>query len=244
MKPRIVAIDTTGEFGSLALWEGESLVEEVPLHAPEGFSQILFDHLGRLLRRHGWEPASVDCWAAAAGPGSFTGVRVGLAAVKGLGEALGKPVAAVSNLQAIATYGTAPLRAVVVDARRGQIYAAVYRADLTVHMPEVVTRFSDWLQRLPREGIEFVSTDFSPFRLAVAGTAWEAVPVRKAPRALAAAVAGIAARRWQAGQLEDPLVVDANYVRLADAEYQWRDRAGSGESPRTASGVLPAGDSE
>ncbi len=70
----------------------------------------------------------VDCFAAASGPGSFTGVRVGLACVKGLAEALGKPAVAVSNLRAIASFGTAPWRAVVLDARRGEIYGAVYDA--------------------------------------------------------------------------------------------------------------------
>ena len=58
--------------------------------------------------------ADVDCFAAASGPGTFTGVRVALACVKGLAEAMGRPAVAVSNLQAVARYGTAPLRAVAV----------------------------------------------------------------------------------------------------------------------------------
>ena len=67
----------------------------------------------------------IDCFAAASGPGSFTGVRVGLAAVKGLAEALGKPAVGISNLRALSLFGKAALRAVVLDARRGEVYGAV-----------------------------------------------------------------------------------------------------------------------
>jgi len=221
---RIVAIDTTGEFGSLALWEQTALLEEVTLHAPEGFSQILFEQLHRLLRRHGWDPASVNCWAATSGPGSFTGVRVGLAAVKGLAEALHAKVVAVSTLQALASYGQAPLRAVLMDARRGEVYGALYDAKLQLVGPEVVASFGQWLASVPNvPGVEFVTFDFTPFLPAVRGTAFEGVPVRLAPRALAGAVARIAAEKFRSGQASDPLSVDANYVRRADAELSWKD---------------------
>ena len=79
---RILAIDTTSDFGSLALHDAGALIEETPLHAPEGFSQILFGQIEALLNRHDWPLESIDVFAAAAGPGSFTGVRVGLTAAK------------------------------------------------------------------------------------------------------------------------------------------------------------------
>ncbi len=88
---RILSLDTTSEFASLALVEGGAVVEEVMLHSTDGFGHILYPHLEALLARRGWDLASVDCFAAASGPGSFTGVRVGLAAVKGLAEGAGKP---------------------------------------------------------------------------------------------------------------------------------------------------------
>ncbi len=94
MTPRVLSLDTTSELGSIALVAGDRVVEEVPLHAPDGFGHILYDHLKRLLARHSCGVDQVDCFASTAGPGSFTGVRVGLAAVKGLAEATGKPVAA------------------------------------------------------------------------------------------------------------------------------------------------------
>jgi len=223
VNPLVLAVDTTHEFGSLALTAGEQTIEEVGLHAPAGFGHVLYGHLSQLLGRHGVTPAAIDCFAAAAGPGSFTGVRVGLACVKGLAEALGKPAAGVSNLQAMATFGTGPLRAVVMDARRGEVFGAVYDAGGRVVLPEVVAKFPAWLETLPA-GVEFIATDFSPFRAGLAGTRFEdAEPVVTAPRALAAAIARIAAARWQRGEACDPAALDANYVRRADAELLWKD---------------------
>ena len=218
MTPRILAWDTATEFGSLALLEGDRTLEEVWLHSPEGFAQVLFPELERLLERHGWKLASVDLFAVAKGPGAFTGIRVGLAAAKGLAEVLHKPVCGISNLQAVASFGTAPVRAALVDARRGEIYGAVYSSSLELLSPELVMPFRAWLETLPPGEIEFVSTDFSPFRTAIENTRFAGAPAREAPRALAAAVGRIAASRWARGRLEDPATLDANYVRRSDAE--------------------------
>ena len=218
----ILALDTTNEYGSLALAADAQVVAEVLLHSKEGFSGVLFDQLRGLLEQSGWRLEDIDCFAAAAGPGSFTGVRVGLAAVKGLAEALGKRVVAVSNLEAVAWFGEAALRAAVVDARRGQIYGAVYTAELAVASPEVVTPFPAWLATLPEGDLEFVCQDFAPFRAALEGTRFEHAPVREAPRALAGAVARIASARLVAGLSQRPAEIDANYVRKSDAELFWR----------------------
>ncbi|MGA2770399.1 MAG: tRNA (adenosine(37)-N6)-threonylcarbamoyltransferase complex dimerization subunit type 1 TsaB [Bryobacteraceae bacterium] len=223
MNPLILAIDTTRESGSLALVRGEVLVQETLLHAPGGFAHVIYHHLAQLLGRHGVKPAMVDCFAAASGPGSFTGVRVGLACVKGLADALGKPAVAVSNLQAVASFGSAPLRAVVLDARRGEIYGAVYEDTGRLAAPEVVTKFAAWLATLPEGEIEFVSTDFTPFRAALAGTRFERAPIATAPPALAAAVARIALARFLRGEASDPAALDANYVRRSDAELFWKE---------------------
>lgn len=219
---RILALDTTNEYGSLALAGGGQVIAEVLLHSKEGFSGILFDQLRGLLERGGWRLEEIDCFAAAAGPGSFTGVRIGLAAVKGLAEALGKRVVAVSNLEAVAWFGGAALRAAVVDARRGQIYGAVYTAELAIVSPEVVMPFPAWLATLPEGEIEFVCQDFAPFRAALEGTRFEHSAVREAPRALAGAIARIAAARLAAGLSRSPAEIDANYVRRSDAELFWR----------------------
>jgi tRNA threonylcarbamoyladenosine biosynthesis protein TsaB len=219
----ILAVDTTHEFGSLALLRGPDVLEETLLHSPEGFGQILFGRLAELLARNGCAVADVDCFASASGPGSFTGVRIGLAAVKGLAEASGKPVVAVSNLAAMATFGSAALRAVVLDARRGEVYGAVYTAGGAAVVPETVVPFTAWLRSLPEGDVEFVSLDFSPFAAAVAGTRFAGAAVTTAPRALAAAVGRIAWEQLRAGRAIDPAAIDANYVRRSDAELFWKE---------------------
>jgi len=125
---RIIAIDTTSEFGSIALTENGAVVEEIEMHSTDGFGPILFDLLAESMKRHSWTYDSVGGYAAAAGPGSFTGVRVGLSAVKGLAEVCGARAAGVSNLQAMAVYGSAAIRAPFCDARRGEIFGGVLTA--------------------------------------------------------------------------------------------------------------------
>lgn len=223
MTPRILAIDTTAEFGSIALLSGNDVVTEVLLHSPEGFGRVLYGRVKQVLCSAGWSVDEIDCFASAAGPGSFTGVRIGLAAAKGLAEATGKPAVAVSNLQAIAWFGAAPLRATVLDARRGQIYGAVYDAQLELVSPEVVASFPEWLKTLPNGEVEFLSTALSPFRPALTGTRFENAPARDVPRALAGAIANIAAARFRAGLAGDPATLDANYVRRSDAELFWKE---------------------
>jgi tRNA threonylcarbamoyladenosine biosynthesis protein TsaB len=218
----ILSIDTTSEFGSVALTEQDQIVEEVLLRSPDGFGHILFQHVEQLLTRHGVGVNEMDCFAAASGPGSFTGVRVGLAAVKGLAEASGKKVVAVSNLRALAYFGSASLRAVVLDARRGEVYGAVYDDRLEAVVPEAVLKFPEWLETLPASGFECISTDFSPFH----GHVDPAIAVVTAPRALAAAIGRIAWSEFAAGRASDPEDIDANYVRRSDAELFWKDRSG------------------
>ncbi|MBI3680763.1 MAG: tRNA (adenosine(37)-N6)-threonylcarbamoyltransferase complex dimerization subunit type 1 TsaB [Acidobacteria bacterium] len=219
---KILALDTTSEFGSLALAEDGTVCEEVVLHSPDGFAHVLFEQLEKLLRRHGWTLAELDCLATTAGPGSFTGVRVGLTAVKGIAEALGKPLVVLSNLHVLASFGSAPLRAALLDARRGEIFGAVYDAAGRLVLEEVVMKFPDWLERLP-EGVEFVTQAAAVFEPMLRGTRFEHRVVTEAPRALAGAVARIACQAMTAGKTQDALLADANYVRRSDAELLWKD---------------------
>jgi tRNA threonylcarbamoyladenosine biosynthesis protein TsaB len=140
--------------------------------------------------------ADIDAFASASGPGTFTGVRIGLTAVKGLAEALTRKVIAVSNLKAMAFLGTAETRAPWIDARRGEIYGAVYNAALELVQDEVVIKYDVWLASLPPDA-----------------------EVLSEPRILAGAIGRIAAR----GRALDPAAVDANYVRRSDAEMMWKD---------------------
>jgi len=212
----ILAIDTTSDSASIALVEGATVIEEVLLESPDGFAHVLFDEIDRLRSRHNIAMDQIDAFAVAAGPGSFTGVRVGLTAAKGMAEATGRKVVAVSNLQALASLGTLPLRAVVIDARRGDIYGAVYDAALNPVSRELVIKYDDWLRTLPTTDLEYITSGF-PI------TGVENARVTQAPRALAGAIGKIAALRFAAGLAEDPSTVDANYVRRSDAEVFWKD---------------------
>lgn len=212
---RILALDVSAEFGGVALIEGGVVAAESPLHEPTGFSQVIFNRIEEVLARKGWKPGDIDCFASASGPGSFTGVRIGLAAAKGLAEALNKPMVAVSNLRALAWYGTGALRAAFVDARRGEIYGSVYSADLVTVLDERVMKFGAWVESLPPGPLEFITPDplLFPTVAAIPG-----------PRQVSGAVGLIAAREYEAGRAVDPVGVDANYVRRSDAELLWRDR--------------------
>jgi tRNA threonylcarbamoyladenosine biosynthesis protein TsaB len=211
----VLALDTANEFGSLALSYGEETLEEVPLHAPEGYSGILFDQIGRLLQRNALRLDEVDVYAVAAGPGSFTGIRVGLSAAKALAVVGGKPCYGVSNLAAMATFGTAPARAALVDARRGEIYGAVFGE---IDAPETVSPFPQWLASLSPNVAEFLAFDFTPFEVALAGSGFRCAARTRVPRALAAAIAEIALARFRSGEPGDPAPLDAHYVRRSDAE--------------------------
>jgi len=213
--PLILAVDTTSEYGSLALVRDGELLEEALLHAPASFSPVLYEELARLLKRHGVKLADVACFAAASGPGTFTGVRVALGCVKGLAEAMGRPAVAVSNLQAVARYGTARLRGVALDARRGEIYGAVYDEAGNLVTDEVVAKFGPWLETLPAGVEEFLSNDLT---VTLEGTRFAGARVVMAPRQLAGVIARIAAERLARGEASDPAALDANYVRRTDAE--------------------------
>jgi tRNA threonylcarbamoyladenosine biosynthesis protein TsaB len=219
----ILAIDTTHQLGSLALARGEAILEQVEMESPDGFAHVIYAPLAALLKRHGVRPQDIACFAAAAGPGSFTGVRVGLACIKGLAEACDKPAVGVSNLEALAFFGSAPLRAAVMDARRGEVYGAVYDAEGRLAVPEVVTRFDCWLETVPAGPLEFVHAGFPDFQAMLAGTRFAGAPIKAAPRGLAAAIARIAYKRLCRGEAQDPAALDANYVRRSDAELLWKE---------------------
>lgn len=201
----ILALDTTSEFGSIAVRaEGRTVAEDI-IHSPEGFAHLLFPAIDRILHAAEVRFAEINCFAAASGPGSFTGVRIGLSAIKGLAEATTRPAIGISNLRALSSFGNSALRAVVLDARRGEVYAAVYNASLEPVLPEVVQPLEAWRQSLdPALEYEFVSRGESPLPLA-------------------AAVALCAELDGRKGRWLDPADIDANYVRRSDAELYWKE---------------------
>lgn len=219
MSELVLGLDTTREAGSLALTEGERTVREMELRAPDGFGQALFQGIQELLDSANVKLQDCAVFAAASGPGSFTGVRIGLACIKGLAEAMDRPAFGISNLEALAEFGQAEARVAVIDARRGEFYAAVYgRAPRS----EMAVSFSELLASLSSNGTEFIVTDAAALRSILRGTAFEEAMITAAPPAQAAAIARLAWRRYRAGVSGDAAGIEPNYVRRSDAEMLWR----------------------
>ncbi|MDE3137720.1 MAG: tRNA (adenosine(37)-N6)-threonylcarbamoyltransferase complex dimerization subunit type 1 TsaB [Acidobacteriota bacterium] len=226
-----LAVDTSTQSGSLAVLREERLLGLIGTSTEETYSSRLFRHLRFLLAELRLGLGQFDLFSVAAGPGSFTGLRVGLAAVKGWAEAYGKPVAAVSVLEAVATQATtpAPLLISVVDARRGQLFGAVYERrgnSLGLRGEEVVLTPEEFFATLPglvgKEPAAVVTPTPAVVADALEGSQIQGVPVECVSPLLAGAIGRLGYRRAARGESGDALGLDANYVRRPDAEVKWK----------------------
>lgn len=229
----ILAVDTSTPSGSLAALEDGQLLGIVATHVEETYSSRLFRHLGFLLRELSLEIPRFDLYAVVAGPGSFTGLRVGLTAVKGWAEVHDKPIAAISGLEAAAAQVTAPAQwiAPVLDARRGQIYGGLYRrnpesADLARRGDEVVMTVGEFLTELGgRTGGEaplFATPVPGLLTAALQESAFRTVQIDQVSAVLAPTVGRLGWQRALRGEVVDALHLDANYIRRSDAELLWK----------------------
>jgi tRNA threonylcarbamoyladenosine biosynthesis protein TsaB len=182
----------------------------------------MFRHLDFLVRELTLELREFDLYAVAAGPGSFTGVRVGLAAAKGWSEVYGKPIAAVSALEAIAaqSHSRHSYLVPVLDAHRGQIYFGVYRLVMT---PE------EFFDSLMARGIaDFAIVTPAPGLISAAASrnetseAHSKIRIEEVSPLLAPHIGRLGYLRARRGELVDSLALDANYVRRSDSELHWK----------------------
>jgi tRNA threonylcarbamoyladenosine biosynthesis protein TsaB len=226
-----LSIDTSTRAGSIAVLRDDSILGMVGASAEETYSSRLFRHLNFLLAELQLSLDRFDFFTVAAGPGSFTGLRVGLAAVKGWAEAFSKPATAVSVLEAVAAQATTPTRLLVpvVDARRGQVFGAVYERrgpELVLRGEEVVLapgEFCDSLGlRVGTEPAAVASPSPEVIESALERSAFRECPVERVSPLLAGALGRLGYRRAACGRLSDALVLDANYVRRPDAEIKWK----------------------
>ncbi|MDP8225292.1 MAG: tRNA (adenosine(37)-N6)-threonylcarbamoyltransferase complex dimerization subunit type 1 TsaB [Candidatus Lernaella stagnicola] len=128
---KILALDTSTRAGSVALLEGEQLVSSYALDVTATHSERLLPAVDRCLTDAGWRLADVELIACAKGPGSFTGLRIGLATAKGVALATGTPLVGVNSLEASAlgfAFGTTPI-CPMIDARKRQVFAALFAPD-------------------------------------------------------------------------------------------------------------------
>jgi tRNA threonylcarbamoyladenosine biosynthesis protein TsaB len=126
---KVLALDTATEMGAIALVEEDTLLAQAQLRVAKNHSQNLWRTIRFLLAETGWGLEQIDLWAVSSGPGSFTGVRIGLATVKGLAWVTKKPVIGVSTLEVLACSVTPTpyLICPVLDARHGEVFFAFYR---------------------------------------------------------------------------------------------------------------------
>jgi tRNA threonylcarbamoyladenosine biosynthesis protein TsaB len=230
----LLALDTCDARGSVAILRDESLLHAEPHTTAEDYSSWLLPAVTRVLTAAGLALRDLDLYAVAAGPGSFTGVRVGLTTVKAWSEVYGRRIAAVSRLEAIASESQAASSAYVaafIDARRDQIFAALYRRQAALferideEMVIAPDKFLDWCTaRTGSEKIAWVSTDPNCLtqtrlwtsRFAGSETVQEVSPL------LAPRIGQLGHRLALQNQVTDALSLDANYVRRSDAEIFWK----------------------
>lgn len=157
----LLGIDTATNSGGVALSRNSEVVGIVMLKTPLRYSEKILSCVDFLLRQFDRQLSQIDCFAVATGPGSFTGLRVGLATVKAFSQGLDKPAVGVSTLEALAQRycGLHPRVAPMIDARRQQVYGAVYRVeglDLEMEQKAQVARPAQWLKGLPQSEYLFV----------------------------------------------------------------------------------------
>jgi tRNA threonylcarbamoyladenosine biosynthesis protein TsaB len=234
----ILSLDTTSPSGSIAVLRDTQLLGVLSTTTDEAYSSRIFRQLEVLLAELQLTLDRFDLFAVNSGPGSFTGVRVGLTAAKAWSEAFGRPVVAVSGLEAVAAQAVAvPVVVAVMDARRGQLYTGIYRrgpsdpvatpmlsreGDDRVMTPE---EFCSWLRGISGAAIVTPSGGWLASLLAPhwAGPGSE---IHEVSPVLAPMIGRLAFDRARRGETLDGLRLDANYVRRSDAELNWKGKQG------------------
>ena len=157
---KILAIEASGPVAGCALWEDRTLTAEYSVQYKKKHSQSLVPMLDEMREMIDLDLSGIDFIAVTSGPGSFTGLRIGAATVKGLGLALDKPVLPVPTVDSLACnlYGTDRLICPLMDARRQQVYTGIYenRDGLNVLRPQCVTALADIVEELNQLGREVI----------------------------------------------------------------------------------------
>jgi tRNA threonylcarbamoyladenosine biosynthesis protein TsaB len=202
----LLSVDTSGKDGSIALAECRAddctILGLAPLDGGT-FSAQLVPQIAALLKKHSFTKNDIATFAATSGPGSFTGLRVGLAAVKALAEVLDKPIATVSLLEAIAASSQEPA-IVAMDAGRKEIYTRQHDgSESLLTQEEFLGAARDQLILTPDKSIADLARAAN-------------LKVEEVPRPRSDAIARLGWKRIQSGQTISPDALDANYIRRSD----------------------------
>jgi len=217
----ILGIDTSGKSGGVTLAEGNRDSFRIlgsSAIAGGTFSAQLIPTVAALLKQHGLGAPDLDGFAPVSGPGSFTGLRVGLSAVKGLAEILQKPIAPVSLLEALATLSAKPGQiASALDAGRGEIFFGLYMIEnrQAKKLAEQLLTRDEFVQKLRFSGATQLVTSDHLLATIANECGIEAQEVER-PGSEAAARIGL--HKVLAGETISVEALDANYIRRSDAE--------------------------
>ena len=233
----ILGIDSSGLVASVAIVEDDRLVAEYNLQYKITHSQTLLPMLEEIRNRIHLDMQTIDAIAVAAGPGSFTGLRIGAATVKGLGLALGKPIIPVPTLEGMAynCYGTDLLVCPIMDARRNQVYTGLYsfekedRIRMKSVMEQTAVGFDELAAKLNVLGREVLFLGDGVPVFAEAMKELLRIPYHFAPahmnRQRAASVAALGKEKFEQGIFEDAADHAPEYLRLSQAERERQEKA-------------------
>jgi len=219
----LLVTDTSGKYGSVALVraaEGAkpdelAVIEEVPL-AGGTFSAQLVPQIATLLAKHGFRKTDIDAFVVVSGPGSFTGLRVGLAAIKALAEILRKPIVPISLLEVVALVsGTKGKILAALDAGRGEVYAGLYEiggGDAALLLQEQLMSKDEFLSAAAKAA---VATSDETLAASARNACISVFPVATPGAEM---ISRLGWQKLQAGKTVSPEQLEANYIRRSDAE--------------------------
>jgi tRNA threonylcarbamoyladenosine biosynthesis protein TsaB len=225
----ILAVDTTAPSGSVALLEDDVLLGEANVESAATHSARLLRSVDFLLGAHGRDVRDIDAFAVAAGPGSFTGIRIGVGAVKSLAFASGKPVAPVSTLLALAVKLASDgprLVCPLLDAKKEEIYAGLFearKAGLTELIPQGAYTPDAFFARLPaRRVIAFAGSGLAAYRAKLLPYVRDKARFPRRSSFLAAEVGRIGRGMIREGKGVDAASLEPFYFRRSQAEEKCR----------------------
>lgn len=238
---RILALDSSGLVASVAVVDGSGLeaqtIAEYTVNYKKTHSQTLLPMLDEVARMTELDLDSIDAIAVAAGPGSFTGLRIGSATAKGLGLALDKPLIHIPTLEGLAynLCGTDHIVCPIMDARRGQVYTGIYEFDndrLIVLEDQMAVGIEELGQRLHSfdRKVVFLGDGVPVFKEALMEQIMAGREIAFAPahlnRQRAAAVGALAIRYYREGKMETAAEHQPDYLRVSQAERERKERLG------------------
>ena len=225
----ILAVDTTTPSGSVALLEGENLLGEANVESAATHSARLLRSVDYLLGAFGRDIREVEAFSVAVGPGSFTGIRIGVGAVKSLAFASAKPVAPVSTLLALASKLSAEgarLVCPLLDAKKEEVYAALFearKAGLRELIPQGAYGPDAFFARLPaRRVIAFAGSGLAPYRPKLLAYVRDKARFPRRSAFIAAEVGRIGRALVLEGKGVDAAALEPIYFRRSQAEETCR----------------------